>query len=241
MLKIALLGYGKMGKAIEQEALARGHEIPYRIDLHNAEEIQSISPDTVDVVIEFTHPDSFENHLDKILEQGVPMVSGTTGWYDRMNSIKKKVDEKQGTFLYSSNFSIGVNLLFKLNQQLAKWMNPYPQYDCYIEEHHHRHKADAPSGTAHSLAQQVLSNLDRKTEVVTDALQGRPPKPEELSVGYIRSGEIIGRHKIAYTSEIDTLFIEHSAHNRRGFALGAVIAAEWLAGKSGWYEFSEIL
>jgi 4-hydroxy-tetrahydrodipicolinate reductase len=157
-----------------------------------------------------------------------------------MEKVKKTVGERKATFMYSSNFSIGVNVLFLLNQRLANLMNRYPEYDCFVEEQHHRHKADAPSGTAVSLSQQILAGLDRKTQITTDALLTRAPKPEELSVGYIRSGEIIGRHKVCYTSEIDEISIEHKAHNRRGFALGAVIGAEWLQGKEGFYAFSEL-
>ncbi|MEM8889932.1 MAG: dihydrodipicolinate reductase C-terminal domain-containing protein, partial [Bacteroidota bacterium] len=142
--------------------------------------------------------------------------------------------------MYSSNFSVGVNVLFLLNQKLAQLMNSYPEYDVFIEEQHHRYKADAPSGTAVSLSKQVLEGLDRKDRIATDALLNRAPEPEELSVGYIRSGEIIGRHKVSYTSAIDEISIEHKAHNRRGFALGAVIAAEWMQGKKGFYSFTEL-
>lgn len=239
-LSITLLGYGKMGKAVEQEAVARGHQISFHIDIENIEDWNLVHPDNTDVVIEFTHPDSFDANLVRVLNTGIPLVSGTTGWYDRLSEIRSQVEIAGGGLMYSSNFSIGVNLLFKLNQQLAKWMNGHPQYDCYIEEQHHRHKADGPSGTAHSLASQMLAHLDRKTEVATDALQSRAPEDHELSVGFIRSGEIIGRHKVGYTSEIDSLTIEHHAYNRRGFALGAVVAAEWMAGKKGVHEFSEI-
>ena len=142
--------------------------------------------------------------------------------------------------MFSSNFSIGVNILFKLNRELARIMNQYPEYDCFIEERHHRHKADGPSGTAHSLASQVLEELDRKTAITDASIRHRPPQPVELSVGFIRSGEIIGRHQVTYTSDIDEITLFHSAHNRRGFALGAVVAAEWMRGKKGFYEFSDI-
>ena len=240
MLKITLVGYGKMGKAIEEEALKRGHQIHARIDVDNQDLWKTISPDNTDAIIEFTHPDAFHQNLQSGLSTGVPIVSGTTGWHNELKKVTALVKEKDGSFIYSSNFSIGVNILFLLNNQLAKVMNAYPQYDTFIEERHHRHKADGPSGTAMSLAKQVLQGLDRKSKVATDALQTRPPAEDELSVGFVRAGEIIGHHKVVYTSEIDSLTIEHMAYNRKGFALGAVVAAEWIVGKKGIYEFGEV-
>ncbi|TAE52018.1 MAG: 4-hydroxy-tetrahydrodipicolinate reductase [Bacteroidetes bacterium] len=239
MLRISLLGYGKMGKAVEQEALARGHEIAFRIDAGNLGDMALISPENTDVAIEFTHPEAFGQNLHAMLKAGVVMVSGTTGWYKQLPEVKAQVEAEQGGLLYSSNFSIGVNLLFRLNTTLARWMNSYPQYDVFIEEQHHRHKADAPSGTAFSLAKQILGELDRKTSVA-DNLSQRAPLPEELSVGYTRAGEIVGRHTVTWTSDIDSLSIEHHALNRRGFALGAVVAAEWMAGRKGCVEFIDI-
>ncbi|RMG19831.1 MAG: 4-hydroxy-tetrahydrodipicolinate reductase [Bacteroidetes bacterium] len=240
-MNIALLGYGKMGKAIEQEALQRGHHISFKIDLHNYEQLQQLKPENTDVVIEFTHPDSFWNNLQALLPKGIPLVSGTTGWHQRLPEVRQLVETQRAAFMYSSNFSIGVNILFILNRRLARLMNRYPEYDCFIEEQHHRHKADAPSGTALSLAQDLIDRLDRKTTLATHALLHRAPLPEELSVGYVRSGEIAGRHRVCYTSEIDTLTIEHHAHQRRGFALGAVIAAEWLKDKGeGFYDFGQL-
>ncbi|MEM7375004.1 MAG: 4-hydroxy-tetrahydrodipicolinate reductase [Bacteroidota bacterium] len=239
-MNIALIGYGKMGKAIEQEALARNHTIQARIDLHNKEELKSLNPNNTDAVIEFTHPSSFEGNLHAVMALGIPMVTGTTGWHDNKEAVEAAVNKVKGSLIHSSNFSIGVNVLFMLNQRLAAIMNQYPEYDCYIEEQHHRHKADAPSGTAHSLAQQVLAELERKNSIASDELRHRAPTDDELSVGYIRSGEIIGTHRVAYTSEIDSIRIEHQAYNRRGFALGAVVAAEWIVGKTGIYEFSEL-
>lgn len=239
-MNIALIGYGKMGKAIEQEALARNHQIVARIDKDNLDEIKTLPAANAEVVIEFTHPDSFFDNLDKVLPLQIPVVTGTTGWHDEIGKVEGLVKKHDTSLLYSSNFSIGVNLLFKLNQRLAELMNAHAQYDCYIEEQHHRHKADAPSGTAHSLANQIIGGLDRKSEIATDSLLNRKPKPDELSIGYIRSGEIIGKHKVSYTSEIDSISITHEAYNRRGFALGAVIAAEWLYGKKGLHNFADI-
>lgn len=239
-MKLALLGYGKMGKAIEQEALERNHEIVAKIDVDNFDQLTTLHPDNCDAIIEFTRPDVFFSNLEHALPLGIPFVTGTTGWYDGMDQVKSKVEAADASFLWSSNFSVGVNILFLLNQRLAELMNKYPTYDCYIEEQHHRYKADAPSGTAMSLSTQVLEGLDRKSRIATDALLTRPPQPEELSVGYIRSGEIIGRHKVSYTSSIDSITIEHEAYNRRGFALGAVLAAEWLLGKKGFFTFSDL-
>lgn len=239
-MRIALLGYGRMGRAIEQEALQRGHDISHRIDQDNRDELAQLSPDNTDVVIEFTHPDSFEANRKAVMAAGVPLVVGTTGWYDRIEEIKAEVEGQQGSFMYASNFSVGVNLFFKLNQRLAELMNGQPEYDPFIEERHHRHKADGPSGTAHTLARDLIARLDRKSQVSDAALRNRAPKEEELSVSFSRGGDIKGTHTVAYTSEIDTITIEHQAHSRRGFALGAVIAAEWMKGKKGFYEFSEI-
>ena len=232
-----------MGKAIEQIARERGHKISAIIDLTNQDELASLTTENTDVVIEFTHPDSFQGNLLSVMQQGIPLVSGTTGWHDQATEISGIVNQHAGTFVHSSNFSIGVNLLFKLNQQLAILMNKHAQYDCFIQESHHRYKADAPSGTAVSLGKQVLDHLDRKTTLATEELRSRPPKADELSIGYVRSGEIIGQHKVSYTSAIDSIHIEHIAHNRTGFALGAVVAAEWITQNQaqGMIEFSDIL
>ncbi|WNJ19794.1 4-hydroxy-tetrahydrodipicolinate reductase [Pontibacter sp. G13] len=239
-MRIALLGYGRMGKAIEQEAIKRDHTISFIIDQDNRADLAKVSPENTDAIIEFTHPDSFFTNFRETLKLGVPVVSGTTGWYDQMEQVKAEVAEAGTGFMFGSNFSIGVNVLFKVNQQLAQLMNRYSDYDVFIEEQHHRYKADGPSGTAHSLAQQVIDHLDRKTAVSDADLRTRPPKPEELSVGFIRAGEIPGKHTVTYTSDIDTISISHNAFNRRGFALGAVVAAEWMNGKTGFYEFADI-
>lgn len=241
MLRIALLGYGKMGRAIEAEALARGHEIAARIDRDNRAELLRLSPETADVVIEFTHPDAFFDNLNDTLSLGLPLVSGTTGWYAHLDLVRQQVQAHAGTLVYSSNFSPGVNLLFRLNRELAALMAGYPEYDCFIEERHHRHKADAPSGTAVSLARQIVERLPHKTRMADEALRSRPPEADELSVGYVRAGETIGLHRVVYTSAIDRISIEHEAHSRQGFALGAVIAAEKAPGLRGCYEFSDIL
>jgi 4-hydroxy-tetrahydrodipicolinate reductase len=239
-LRIALIGYGKMGKAVETEAQARGHSISKVIRRDNFQEIRGLRPDNCDCIIEFTRPEAAIPNFRELLLTGVPIVTGTTGWTAELETVQAAVEQAGGSFLYSSNFSVGVNVLFHLNKVLARLMNAYPEYDCYIEEAHHRHKKDAPSGTATTLARDILNGLDRKTTLADESLRHRAPLPEELSVAYTRAGEIIGAHEVTYISDIDRITISHEAYNRRGFALGAVIAAEWLQGKKGMFEFSEI-
>lgn len=239
-LKIALVGYGKMGKAVEQEALLRGHEIVLRADKDNMDAALALRPQQCDCFIEFSHPEAAVANFKALFATGVPVVTGTTGWLAQLDEVKQALEATNGAFLHSSNFSPGVNMLFKLNQRLAAMMNRYPDFDVMVEEAHHRHKKDAPSGTALSLAHQILEGLERKDAIAHADLQHRPPKPEELSVAYTRAGEIIGKHKVSYVNDIECLSISHEAYNRRGFALGAVLAAEWLVGKKGSHEFIDI-
>lgn len=239
-LRIAIVGYGKMGKAVEQEALKRGHQVSERLGRMDFERLGSLRSDEIDAVIEFTHPDSFWSNMEALLPTGIPVITGTTGWNDRFDELDALVHKTSSGLMYASNFSVGVNVLFKVNRDLAKLMNRYPDYDPLLEEQHHRYKADAPSGTAISLAEDVIAGLDRKSSIATDALQTRPPHEDELSVGYVRAGGIIGKHSISYTSEIDQITISHEAFNRRGFALGAVIAAEYMVGKKGLRSFGEL-
>lgn len=239
-LKIALVGYGKMGRSVEREALERGHTISHRINSDGPDAISDLSSSTTDVVIEFTNPDAAPGNFTQILDLGIPLVTGSTGWLDQLPTIQSKVEALSGSFLYSSNFSPGVNMLFKLNNTLAKMMNQHPGYDAFVEERHHRHKKDAPSGTAGSLAKQLIEGLDRKTRIVHSALESRPPETDELSVAFTRAGEIIGTHEVTFISDIDQLSIRHEAFNRRGFALGAVLAAEWLNDRKGFFNFVDI-
>lgn len=239
-MKIALVGYGKMGKAVEQEAQLRGHEIVLRADKDQLDSALALQANQCDCFIEFSHPEAAVGNFKALLSTGIPIVTGTTGWLGDLAQVEKAVLENDGALLYSSNFSPGVNMLFKLNQRLAAMMNGYPDFDVMVEEAHHRHKKDAPSGTALSLAHQILDGLDRKSGIAHADLQHRPPNAEELSVAYTRAGEIIGKHKVSYVNEIECLSISHEAYNRRGFALGAVLAAEWLAGKKGLYQFIDI-
>jgi 4-hydroxy-tetrahydrodipicolinate reductase len=239
-LRIALMGYGKMGKAVEAEALARGHQIVLVADRNNAHEATLLRPDTCDCFIEFTRPEAAMANFRTLLPTGIPIVTGTTGWLSDLDLLRDEVVRAGGKFMFSSNFSIGVNVLFQLNKTLARLMNAHPEYDCYIEEAHHRHKKDAPSGTARSLAAQMIEGLDRKSKIAGTDLIGRAPQPDELSVAFTRAGEIIGSHSVTYLSDIDRITIEHEAFNRRGFAVGAVIAAEWIQGKTGFFEFGEV-
>ncbi|MBL0020320.1 MAG: 4-hydroxy-tetrahydrodipicolinate reductase [Bacteroidetes bacterium] len=239
-LRIALVGYGKMGKAVEAEARARGHEICLIVDQDNAHLATLLRPETCDCFIEFTRPEAALGNFRNLLSTGVPIVTGTTGWLPELETFQAEVLAANGRFMYSNNFSVGVNVLFQLNKMLAKLMNGHPQYDCYIEEAHHRHKKDAPSGTAQSLAGQILDGLNHKTKLAGPELLLRAPEPEELSIAFTRAGEIIGNHSVTYISDIDRITIQHEAFNRRGFALGAVIAAEWMQGKRGFFEFGQI-
>jgi 4-hydroxy-tetrahydrodipicolinate reductase len=239
-MRIAIVGYGRMGQAVEKEAVLRGHEITVRIGKDNVDALNELNRKSTDAVIEFTHPESAMGNFRHLIPSGLPIVTGTTGWLDEMAEVKELVAKYNSAFLYSSNFSPGVNILFRMNQMLARIMNNYPEFDAYVEESHHRHKKDAPSGTAISLAEQILEGLDAKTAWVSDAMRNRPPLPEELSIASTRAGEIIGKHSVSYISEIEELKISHQAFNRRGFALGAVLAAEWLGGKQGFYNFTDI-
>jgi len=205
-MKIALLGYGKMGKVIEKIAVSRGHEIVVTID------------------------------NNKEWKERIPLVVGTTGWYNKMDVLKEKCATLNSSLLWASNFSIGVNIFFKINQELAKLMNKYENYDVSIEEIHHTAKLDAPSGTAISLANDIIGNIKRKNKWVL----GESDNKSNLSINSKRVDPIPGTHSIKYESEIDDIEIIHTAKSREGFAMGSVIAAEWLVDKKGWYEFKEV-
>jgi 4-hydroxy-tetrahydrodipicolinate reductase len=228
-MNVALIGYGKMGKEIEQIALSRGHKIVLTVDAHNA---TTYTPDELkkaDVAIEFSTPDSALTNIYKCFEAGVPVVVGTTGWLHKLDEVKKACADKKQTLFYTSNYSIGVNLFFKLNQQLAQLMRPYKEYNASMEEIHHIHKLDSPSGTAISLANQVIEHLGRKEKWVNAATINH----NELCIVSKRLDEVPGTHTVTYASDIDEISITHIAYNRRGFALGAVVAAEWVKDKKG--------
>ncbi|MEK0422927.1 MAG: hypothetical protein RLZ95_837 [Bacteroidota bacterium] len=236
-MKIALIGYGKMGKAIEEIALEKGHEIVLKIDLENNADFTKENLQRAEAAIEFTGPQSAFENVKKCIEFGVPVVSGSTGWLDKWNEISALCETQNGCLVYSSNYSIGVNLFFELNKQLAKLMEPYSGYDVSMTEIHHTEKKDAPSGTAITLAEQILANLGRKKQWVNEASL----TPSDLVITSERIDPAPGTHTIAYSSPIDTIEITHTAHTRKGFASGAVLAAEFAKNKSGIFTMKEVL
>ncbi len=236
-MKIALIGYGKMGKAIEAIAIEKGHEIVLKIDLDNAADLTKENLSKAEVAIEFTGPHSAFDNIMKCLKAGIPVVSGSTGWLDKWNDVVQFCEEQKGTLLYASNYSIGVNLFFELNTYLAKLMSGHPEYDVLMEEIHHTQKKDAPSGTAITLAEQVLQQLSRKKTWVNHTSD----KPDELKIISERIDPAPGTHKIKYTSLVDDIEIIHTAHNRTGFAGGAVLAAEFTKGKKGIFSMKQVL
>ena len=236
-MKIALIGYGKMGKEIEKIALERGHEIVCIIDVDNTEDFHSDQFKQADVAIEFTTPQTALENYKKAFAANVKVVSGTTGWLEQVDEIKEACNKEDKTFFWASNFSLGVNIFFTLNKYLAKVMNEFPSYDIMMEEVHHNQKLDAPSGTAISLAEDILSNIDRKKNwVKEDASQ-----PEELPIYSIREGDVPGIHSVLYDSEVDSIMITHDAKSRKGFALGAVIAAEFTVQNKGFLSMQDLL
>ena len=222
-MKIALIGYGKMGKAIESIAVNKGHEIVLKIDIQNNQDFTEAAIQKADVAIEFTGPHSAFENVKKCVTWGVPVVSGSTGWLHQWDEIKNLCEAKSGTIIYSSNYSIGVNLFFELNKQLAQLMEPYNSYDVSMTEVHHTEKKDAPSGTAISLAEQILANLGRKNKWVNAA----SANSNELVIQSERIDPAPGTHMVKYSSEVDDIEIIHTAHTRGGFASGAVLAAEF--------------
>jgi 4-hydroxy-tetrahydrodipicolinate reductase len=236
-MKIALIGYGKMGKAIEEVALDKGHEIVLKIDVQNNEDFTKENLQKADVAIEFTGPHSAYENVKKCIQSGVPVVSGSTGWLEKWNEISALCDTNNGSLVYSSNYSIGVNLFFELNKQLAKLMEPYDSYDVNMKEIHHTEKKDAPSGTAITLAEQILANLGRKNQWVNNPSS----TPSDLLITSERIDPAPGTHTVTYQSPIDTIEITHTAHNRKGFATGAVLAAEFAKNKSGIFTMKEVL
>ena len=230
-MKIALLGYGRMGKAIEEIALERGHEIVIRKDVDPIDVNLSLA----DAAIDFSHPTAAFDNIKDCIDSKVAVVSGTTGWLDRFDEIKSYCEAHDGAFIYASNFSIGVNLFFNLNAHLAKMMEQINGYDVAMEEIHHVHKLDAPSGTAISLANDILENSEKKQWNIETA------DSDDLFIKVKREGEVPGTHSVSYTSAIDAIEIKHTAFNRTGFALGAVVAAEWLHGKKGVFNMKDVL
>ena len=235
-MKKALIGYGKMGKTIEQIALQRGHQIVSIIDINNTVDFDSEAFRSADVAIEFTTPATALGNYMRCFEANVPVVSGTTGWLSHLDEVKAKCEQEGKTFFYASNFSVGVNIFFALNRYLAKIMNGFPAYDVRMTEVHHIHKLDAPSGTAITLAEGILDNVERKERWTLETAE----QPTDLPIHAIREGEVPGIHEIIYESEADTISIKHDAKSRAGFALGAVIAAEFTAGKKGFLGMNDL-
>ncbi len=236
-MRIALIGYGKMGKAIEEIALEKKHEVVLKIDINNADEFTKENISKADVAIEFTGPHSAFDNVIKCLQLGIPIVCGSTGWLDKFDEVKNYCNKQNGTFIYSSNYSIGVNLFFELNTYLAKLMNNHSEYNVMLEEIHHTQKKDAPSGTAITLAEQVLQNIASKKKWVNHISDNA----EDLEIISERIDPAPGTHKIKYQSPIDDIEIIHTAHNRKGFAGGAVLAAEFASNKKGIFSMKDVL
>ena len=230
-MKIALLGYGRMGKEIEQIALQRGHEIVIKT---TGNEIFDIS--IADVAIDFSVPTSAFNNIINCFNNNVPVISGTTGWLDKFDDAIQICKEKNGAFIYASNFSLGVNIFFELNNQLAKMMTALNDYNISIEEIHHTKKLDAPSGTAITLAEGIINNSSKKEW----SLDGQSSE-ENIPITAIRTPKVPGTHTISYDSTVDSINIKHTAHNRKGFALGAVVASEWILNKKGVFSMKDVL
>ncbi|PWJ56768.1 4-hydroxy-tetrahydrodipicolinate reductase [Dyadobacter jejuensis] len=235
-MNILLLGYGKMGKTIERIAMERGHQIVGRIDLGNRDEMEALGAQDVDVAIEFSAPEAAYLNITYCIKKGWPVVSGTTGWLDHKAEIEDLCKTNGGSFFYASNYSIGVNLFFRLNKQLARLMNGQG-YKASMTEIHHIHKLDAPSGTAITLAEGLVAETDHLSQWKLAPEQS----DDAITILSEREGEVPGTHIVKYTSEVDTIEIAHTAHNREGFALGAVVSAEWLPGKKGVFGMEDLL
>ena len=236
-MNVALIGYGKMGRAIEEIAARRGHQVVLKIDEYNLADYTQENIRKADVVIEFTGPHSAFENVKRALEFDVPVVCGSTGWLDRLEEVKKLCERRKGSFIYASNFSVGVNIFFEVNKKLAALIAPHKDYDIQITEIHHTAKKDAPSGTAITIAEQILENINRKKAWVNHISDN----PWELEIISERIDPTPGIHKVKYSSAIDDIEIIHTAHNRNGFALGAVLAAEYITGKKGMFSMKEVL
>lgn len=230
-MKIALLGYGKMGKVIERIALERGHEIVLRKSSSDSFEGLELA----DVAIDFSIPNAAVSNISYCIEQGIPVVSGTTGWLENYHTMVQLCQSKKAAFIYGSNFSLGVNLFFELNDYLAKMMAKFNQYNVSMEEIHHTQKLDKPSGTAISLANSIINHTDKNSWSIENPLKN------DLFIDVKRVDNVPGTHTIFYTSAVDTIEIKHTAHNRDGFAFGAIIAAEWIVGKTGVFTMKDVL
>ena len=230
-MKIALLGYGRMGKEIEKIALSRGHEIVIRKDVDDTIDIT-----LAEVAIDFSVPSSAFNNITDCINNNVPVISGTTGWLEKYDEVVRRCEKKKSAFLYASNYSLGVNIFFELNKQLAKMMRHLQDYEISMEEIHHTKKLDAPSGTAITLAEGIIENSSKKNWEL-----GEKTSQENIPIKAKRTPNIPGTHSDWYTSEVDSIEIKHTANSRKGFALGAVVAAEWILGKKGVFSMKDVL
>ena len=236
-MNLLIIGYGKMGKSIEAIAKERGHNITGIIDIDNQAYLKDIDPSTVDVAIEFSQPDAAYDNIRACLEGGIKILSGTTGWLDKKEEVRELCSQHNATFFYASNYSIGVNLFFRVNKYLANLIKDYPQYKGNMTEIHHTEKKDAPSGTAISLAEDIIS----ANPAIKKWENGNADHPESLSIKSERTGTVPGTHIINYVSEVDQIEIKHEAFSRKGFALGAVLVAEWLKDKEGMLDMNDFL
>jgi len=245
-MKIALLGYGKMGKIIEKIAIDRQHQIVLKIDYDNLHELTVENLQKADVAIEFSTPGTVLGNIEQCFKAGVPIVVGTTGWHDEIQQVKQQCIQSEGSLIYATNFSIGVNIFFHVNRMLAKLMNNYPYYDVQVEEIHHTQKLDSPSGTGITIAEGIIDNLDRKKDWVNvltadgDETADDNIKSDELLIESFRIDSVPGTHTVIYASEVDSIELKHTAHNRNGFALGAVMAAEWIKDKKGFHSVQDM-
>lgn len=244
-MKIALLGYGKMGQIIEQIALDRKHEIVLTIDKHNADDLTVENLKKADAVIEFSTPATVISNIKKCFEAGVPIVVGTTGWYEQMPEIQQLCEQGNNAMMWASNFSVGVNIFFYVNKVLSRIMSRYPYYEVQVEEIHHTQKLDSPSGTAITIAEGIMEGIHSKKEWVNVLSTETEPadenvKPDQLLIESHRIENVPGTHTVLYDSEVDSIEFKHTAHNRNGFALGAVLAAEWLKDKKGFYSAKDM-
>ncbi|MFI3305215.1 MAG: 4-hydroxy-tetrahydrodipicolinate reductase [Rikenellaceae bacterium] len=236
-MKVAIVGYGKMGREIEKILVGRGHTVPLIIDMNNAADLNAENLANVDVAIEFTTPHTAYANLKTCIESGTPVVSGTTGWLDRYEELKSLCEERGSALFYASNYSLGVNLMFRINKQLAALMNKFDGYSVEVEEIHHIHKLDAPSGTAITIAEGLIEELDTIESWVNDNV----PAPNEVEIKSVREGEVPGTHTVTYESADDVLELKHTIKNRSTLAYGAVVASEFLCGKVGVYSMEDML
>ena len=236
-MNIAIIGYGKMGREIEKICRTRGHNIVCTIDVNQEDKFESEEFKSADVAIEFSSPESALNNYKRAFAANVPVVSGTTGWLDNIDEVKDACEKDGQTFFYASNFSLGVNILFAANKYLADIMNDFDEYDVHVDETHHIHKLDAPSGTALTIANDILESIERKKQWTLDEQNS----DEDLRINAFREGEAPGIHTIKYESEIDSIELSHNAKSRKGFALGAVVAAEFAANKKGFLGMEDLL